>query len=467
MTDAGATVPEPVDTLIVGAVLVTLDAGRRIISDGALAIRKDRIVGVGASREIAACFSPREVIDGRRFVITPGFIDAHIHITGDPLTRGYVPDDLAAGVEERFAHWVMPRFLAHSAADERLSAQLAALQMLRSGTTCFLEAGTIRHLDAVVDGLAQTGIRGRVGAWIEGRVHDGGDQTAATDRAIRALEDEMARHPGGSGARVAAWPLLVGHATNTDEVWRAAKRLAEGHDAIVSAHMSPYPADPDWYLEHCGRRPIEHLAYIDVLGPRLSLTHVVHLDRQEVDLLAATGTNAVVCPLAALRGAFGLARAGRFPGMRAAGVNVAFGTDGGSSDLMQQMSLASALFKDTAQDARIFGAHEVLTMATVGAARLMRLQHEIGSLEPGKKADFVLHDTDRPEWRPFLNPLHQLVWSADGRGVHSVWVDGIRVVDDYRSTLLDESELYRQVQSASRELLARSGVPARCAWPVM
>ncbi|MGQ0430031.1 MAG: amidohydrolase family protein [Gammaproteobacteria bacterium] len=466
MTNTDKSAPEPADTLIAGAVLVTLDAGCRIISDGALAIRGDRIVGVGASRDIAAGFAPREFIDGRRFVVTPGFIDAHIHITGDPLTRGYVPDDLDAGIEERFSRWVMPRFLAHSAADEHLSAQLAALQMLRSGTTCFLEAGTIRHLDAVIDGLARTGIRGRVGAWIEGRVHDGGDPAAATDRAVRALEDQMARHPGGSGAKVAAWPLLVGHATNTDEVWQAAKRLAERHDAIVSAHMSPYPSDPDWYLAHCGRRPIEHLAHIGVLGSRLSLTHVVHLDRREVELLAATGTNAVVCPLAALRGAFGLARIGRFPEMRAAGIPMALGTDGGSSDLMPQMALASALFKDTAQDGRIFGAHEVLAMATAGAARLMNLQHEIGSLEPGKKADFVLHDTDRPEWRPFLNPLHQLVWSADGRSVHSVWVDGVRVVDDYRSTLLDESELYRRVQEASRGLLARSGVPARCAWLV-
>lgn len=465
MSGPRAAGPEPADTLITGAALVTLDAARRIISDGALAIRGDRIVAVGPSAEVGARIRAREVIDGRRFVVTPGFIDAHIHITGDPLTRGHVPDDLDAGIEERFEHWVMPRFLAHTAADERLSAQLAALQMLRSGTTCFLEAGTIRHLDAVVDGLATTGIRGRVGAWVEGRASEG-DQAAATNRAIRLLEDEMARHSGGSGAKIAAWPILVGHSTNTDEVWQAATSLAARHGAVVSAHMSPYRADPDWYLGHHGRRPIEHLAHIGVLGPRLSLTHVVHLDASEVRLMAESGTNAVVCPLAALRGAFGLARVGRFPELRAAGVNLALGTDGGASDLMPQMALASSLFKDVAQDPRVFGSHEVLEMATARAARLMHLEREIGSLEPGKKADFVLHDTDRPEWQPLLNPLHQLVWSADGRSVHSVWVDGVRVVDGYRSTLLDERALYRQAQAASRELIARSGVPARCAWPV-
>jgi cytosine/adenosine deaminase-related metal-dependent hydrolase len=78
----------------------------------------------------------------------------------------------------------------------------------------------------------------------------------------------------------------------------------------------------------------------------------------------------------------------------------------------------------------------------------------------------VLHDTDRPEWRPLLNALHQLVWSADGRGVHSVWVDGVRVVDNYRCTLLEEQQIYRRSQLAAKAILERSGVPERCAWPV-
>ena len=153
---------------------MTMDPQHRIITDGALAIQGDRIAGVGKRADIERQFSATQVIDARRFVITPGFIDAHIHITGDPLTRGYVPDDIDAGFEEKLARWVIPRFLAQSADDERLSAQLAAIQMLRSGTTCFLEAGTIRHLDAVVEGLDAPGIRGRVGAWVEGQANSVG-----------------------------------------------------------------------------------------------------------------------------------------------------------------------------------------------------------------------------------------------------------------------------------------------------
>jgi 5-methylthioadenosine/S-adenosylhomocysteine deaminase len=454
------------DTVISGAVLVTMDGERRIITDGALAVRGDRIAGVGKRRDIEDRFDAAEVIDGRRFVVTPGFVDAHIHVTGDPLTRGYVPDDIDEPFADKLSRWVIPRFVAHQAEDERLSAQLAAVQMLRSGTTCFLEAGTIRHLDAVVDGIRASGIRARVGSWVEGR-SSGTDreQTAATYEALRLLEEEVARFPATAGARIAAWPILVGHSTNTDEVWKTAKRLADRNGVGVSAHMSPFQADTDWYLQNVGRRPVEHLAHLGVLGHNLSLTHLAHVADREIELLGETGTNAIFCPLAALRGAFGVSAVGRFPEMKAAGVNIALGTDGDVPDLMQKMSLAAGIFKDARQDTTIFPAHEVLTMAIAGGAKALQLQGEIGELAEGRKADFVLHDTDRPEWQPLVNALHQLVWSADGRSVHSVWVDGVRVVDDYRCTLLDERELYRKAGIAAREVLKRSGVPARCAWP--
>jgi 5-methylthioadenosine/S-adenosylhomocysteine deaminase len=458
---------ERVTTLITGATLVTLDAQRRIFSDGAMAIRDDRIIAVGATHSLRDRFEAQETIDGQRFVVTPGFVDTHIHITGDPLTRNYIPDDIDAGFEEKLSRWVIPRFTAQTPADEHLSAQLAAVQMLRSGTTCFLEAGTVRQLDAVVEGLRSTGIRGRVGEWVEGRERiEGRDQAAATDRAIGILEREVARYPAREGERIAAWPLLVGHTTNTDEVWRAAKRLADANGLGVSAHMSPLTADPDWYLANLGCRPVEHLAKIGALGPNVALTHLAHISEQELELLRATATNAILCPLAALRGGFGITAVGRFPEMSAAGINIALGSDGDVPDLMQKVRLAAAIFKDARQDTRLFPAHEVLEMATIDGARLLQLDAEIGSLEAGKKADFVLHDTDRPEWQPRLDVLHQLVWAADGRGAHSVWVDGVRLVDNYRCTRVDEQDIYRRSQHAALDLIKRSGVPSVSPWPI-
>lgn len=457
-----------VDTVIAGATIVSMDARRRIYADGALAIRGNRIAGVGPRVDIEAKFDAAKRIDGSRFVITPGLINGHIHITGDPLTRSWLPDDIDAEFIEGLERWVLPRFRAHGPDDECASAELACLTMLKSGTSCFLEAGTIRYLDSVVEGANRTGIRGRVGCWVEGRGFAGPKaDPSRSGEAIRLLEDEVARFPATGEARIAAWPILIGHSTNTDEVWQAAKSIADSLGLGVAAHMSPYRSDPDWFLEHFGHRPLEHLAELGVLGDNVCLTHLAHIDEAELRILADTQTNAVFCPLAALKGAFGISALGRYPEMAAAGINLMLGSDGADSDMLRQAQLVSALYKDARFDATVFPAAEVFAMLTVNGAAGLGLCDEIGSLEAGKKADFVCHDTDRPEWQPTLDILNQLVWLADGRSVHSVWVDGVRVIDNYRSTMIDERELYARSDTASKRVIERSELPTVQRWPLI
>jgi cytosine/adenosine deaminase-related metal-dependent hydrolase len=455
-----------VDTLITGAVIVTMDAERRIITDGALAIAGDRIAAIGKREDIEPGLEPAEVIDGRRFVIAPGFVNSHVHVT-ETLIKGFLPED--RDFEEGVWRWVVPLYEGHSAEDQCIGARLSALSMLRTGTTSFLEAGTIIALDPVFEALHETGIRGRVGEWnLDRAFSPDQDQARMTDRALRQLERELERYPGGNGQRLAAWPLLIGHSTNTDALWQGAKQLADAHGAGVSAHMSPAQTDPDWYLRQTGKRPVAHLAELGVLGPTMSLTHMVHVDDDEVALLAQSGTNVIHCPGAALKGGYGATQVGRFPEMAAAGINIALGTDGGDqADMMRPMSLVAGLFKDARRDVSLFPAHRALEMATLHGARIMRMEDRIGSLEVGKKADLVLHDTDRPEWRPLLNVIAQLVWSADGRSVHSVWVDGKRVVDNYRCTTIDEDRLYAEAQQAAEGLVRRSGLPTIMPWPVI
>lgn len=459
------------DLLVTHSWVVTMDAERRIFRDGALAIAGDRIVAVGPSDLVEQTVVAREIIDGRdRFVVTPGMVNCHVHITGEPITRGHVPDDTdwATNVFE----WLIPTYLAQTPDEERIAAQLAALEMLRSGTTCFIEAGTILDLDAVVDALGATGIRGRVGQWVQDRAFaPDDDQAALTRRAVATIESELARYPGADDPLIAAWPCLVGHNTATDDLWREATALAVAHGAGISAHMSADPADPDFYLATTGRRAIVHLSDLGVLGPHLSLTHAIHLDDEEVALLAASGTNITHCPMTAMKGAYGATAVGKFPEMAAAGVNLQLGTDGNNNgnaaDLMRAMFVTAGLFKDSRRDVSLFSAYQVLEMATINGAKGAGMADRIGSLEVGKKADFVLHDRDRPEWRPLLNVVNQLVYSADGRGVHSVWVDGRRVIDNYRSTLIDEEQLYAQVEAAGAAVLARAGVATPSLWPVL
>lgn len=460
--------PMAVDTLLWGARIVTMDEQRRVFADGAIAIRGSEIVAVGESTELRASCTARQSIDARRFVITPGYIDGHIHVTGDPLTRGFMPDNIEEKFSDKLTRWVLPRYYAHSADDERLSARLAGIEMLRSGTTCFLEAGTVRYLDEVFEGASETGIRGRVGIWVEGRAFGEPEQQDRRNaEAIALMERELTRYPAHSDARMAAWPILVGHSTNTDEVWQAARQLADAHGVGVSAHMSARESDPDWFLQTFGNRPIEHLESLGVLGSNVCLTHVVRISEQEFSTLARTGTNVILCPLASVKGAFGVSLHGRHADMPAAGINLLLGSDGYNSDMLRLLHLTSGLFKDSRDDITRMPAEETLPLITVNAARALQLQHSIGSLTVGRKADLVCHDTHRPEWSPVMNVVNQLVWSADGRSVHSVWVDGVRVIDNYRSTMIDEDELYAEAQRAGDAIIARSGLPRVNAWPVI
>ena len=144
--------------------------------------------------------------------------------------------------------------------------------------------------------------------------------------------------------------------TCTGTLWRAAKSLADLYGVGVSAHISPVSADTDGFVANTGRRPIEHLAELGVLGPDVSLTHVVHVGGGEVRLLAETGTTVTQCPFAVLRGGNGASTSGQFPEMQAAGVNLMLGTDGAEhADVMRAVHLLAGLFKDARCDTTLFG----------------------------------------------------------------------------------------------------------------
>lgn len=465
--------PEPADTpidadlLISGVTLVTMDAERRVLVDGAIAIAGDRILAVGKREAVVRQVRAKETLDGRRFVAAPGFVDGHIHITGDPLTRGFARGGPEVSPSERLSRWVIPIFRAQSAAEEKLAAQCAALAMMASGTTSFLEAGTVTHLDAVMEGLIETGVRGRVGEWVEGRAWNPADDEAEVSAAaIAVLEAEIARWPDDGAARLAAWPVLVGHSTNPDAVWRAAKALADEHGLGVSAHMSPRAADPQWFLATYNRRPVEHLADIGVLGANVCLTHLADIDQAEAELIAETGVNAILCPHAAIQGGFGLSRIGLYPEMAELGVNVALGTDGVAADILGAARLVAGVFRDARQDEHLYGPAAILEMATLNGARALGMESVIGSLEVGKKADFVLHDTDLPEWGPLFDPAAQLALCAPARGVHSVWIDGVKVIEAGGATRIDEAKLLADARQAGAAVIARTGLPTLTTWPV-
>ncbi|MEM1102490.1 MAG: amidohydrolase family protein [Pseudomonadota bacterium] len=461
--------PTPVDLMVDAWYVVTMNESRDIIYRGSIAIDKNRILAVGKTEELNRRYAPSRRIGGDRFVATPGLVNTHIHITGEPITRGYVPDDTPF-VENVF-EWLCPLYAAAHAEEETVSAKLAAVEMLRSGTTSFLEAGTINFLDDVVEGLVETGIRGRIGKWVWDLPPEPSVYRQTTDQATSHLERQLTQHKSHADGRIGAWSIVVGHTTCSDPLWQAAKTLADEHDVGFGFHMSPATLDPDGFIAEFGQRPLVHLAELGVLDSKCAVTHCVHLDAQEIALMAEAGANVAHCPTTALKVSYGVTQVGKFPEMVQSGINVSIGTDGNNasnySDLMRATYLVAGLFKDARTDPQMFPAEKAFEMATIGGAQTLQLADEIGSLEPGKKADLVLHDTDRPEWRPLLNVMNQLVWSADGRGVHTVLVDGAVVVEDGHCVTIDEHRLWADAQKMGEAITARSGLPDKAKYPTI
>lgn len=462
------TTPTTCDVLIKGWYVVTMNADRDIIRNGAVAINGSKIVAVGKTADLERRYVPKRVIGGDHFVITPGLINTHIHVTGEPLTRGYVPDDTPF-VENVF-QWLCPLYSVFNAEEERMSGQLAAVEMMRSGTTTFLEAGTIRFLDEVVDGLVEVGIRARVGQWVWDLPPEPSVYRQSTDAAIANLEKQLNVHRSHADDRIAAWSILVGHTTCSDPLWKAAKSLADEYKVGLSFHMSPAQIDPDGFIAEFGQRPMAHLAELGVLDKNVAITHCVRIDDSEMALMAAAGVSVAHCPTTALKVSYGITQVGKFPEMVQNGINVSIGTDGNNasnySDLMRATYLVAGLFKDARMDPQMFPAEKAFEMATVSGAKTMLMEDQIGSIEVGKKADLVLHDTDRPEWRPLLNVMNQLVWSADGRGVHTVIIDGKVVVENGHCTTIDEERLWAISQVMGENITARSGLPDKAKFPV-
>ncbi|KQX23589.1 amidohydrolase [Sphingomonas sp. Root50] len=454
---------ETADLIIRAWHIVTMNPARDILLDQAVAVRGRRICAIGAPDDLRRRFPGAREIGGQRFVLAPGMVNTHIHVTGETLFKSFIPDHL--GFEEHVFEWLGPLLAARRPGDDRLAARLTAVEMLRSGTTCFLEAGSSQFLDETVDALLETGIRGRVGGWIWDVPDEPAPYRQTTDQAIARLQDQLERYPDRDGGLIAAWAILVGHTTGTEHLWRAATALAMEHAAGFAFHMSPDAIDIRDFDRRYGRRPLERLADIGVMDQRPVVTHLVHASDSEIDILAQSGAHVSHCPTSAMRCGYGVTQIGRFPEMADRRINVTIGTDAANSanhaDLMRAAHAVAGLFKDARRDPSIFPAAQVFEMATLGGARALRLDDEIGSIEVGKYADLVLHDTDRPEWRPLLDVVNQLIWSADGRGVHTVLVDGRIVVENGRCVTVDEDALWREAQQAGEALVARFGKPMR------
>jgi 5-methylthioadenosine/S-adenosylhomocysteine deaminase len=453
---------------------LTVDPRNRVIRDATIVVEADRLLAVGPAAEVAAAVRPEPgdvVIDGAGLGATPGFVDTHVHLS-ETLSRSSFPD--CVGTRAWVFNWVMPFYGELTAEDERISVIVAAVEMLRCGTTCFLDMGALRDPWTTVPALAEIGIRGVTGRhaadvrpdpvpprWSE-RMMDLHFFPNA-EAALEVLEACVRELNGAGDGRITCWVNIQGKEPCSAELHVGARDLAERLGVGTTYHIASTMEERRSAERRHGRTPVARIAALEGLGSNLVLAHATAVDDEEVDVLACHDTKVAFCPGTSLKLAKGATRIGRYPEMMEAGMTVGVGTDGvsasGNLDLKRQMYLAAGLFKDARLDPTAVGAERALRMATISGARALGMESEIGSLEPGKKADFVLFDLGHIEWTAFRDPVQALVWSATSGSISQTWVDGRALfVDRVVTTAPDEADLRTEARARATRLIRSAGL---------
>jgi cytosine/adenosine deaminase-related metal-dependent hydrolase len=445
--------------------LLTVDAQRRIVQDGSILVDGNRITRVGKAAELAGVSADR-VIDARHMVVTPGFVNGHMHISYAHCVRGIFPDDQGSPLKHVFALQN-----AMTEEEEYHTTLLGLVELVRNGNVCFLDPGSTKFPDACLQAYEDAGIRVVTGECVIDQDSPLALPRYSTGEAITRTKAFVAKWDGRLGGRMRAWAMPFSAETCSAELIRGAKRIAdEAGTGLTLHHNSGGPARKEYQARH-GTTPTEYLEKLGVLGPNVVLAHVLGIDDGEIECIARTGTAVAMCPSTAAKAGRGVGEHGRMPELLARNVRVALGCDSPNNsnylDVVRAMNMAAVQYKDARQDMRQIPAESALEMATLLGARALGAD-DSGSIEAGKKADLVLFDTERPEWQALFNPVNNLVYNADGRSIHTVIIDGRVVVDAYQQRFVDEARLFSKVQAIGEDLQARTGITfPRSRWPII
>jgi 5-methylthioadenosine/S-adenosylhomocysteine deaminase len=460
---------QSVDYMLSGGTVITVDEQRRIFRDGAVAFLGSDIVAVGKRAELERTVNAKKVIDCRRRLIMPGFVNSHLHFY-HTMHRGLAPEDLGGWLWSNYVHGKVATIL--TAEDEIYGGLTVLLETLKSGTTTFLEAGSYNPR-AVIEGLSHIGMRGLMGRRSFDQAILGHSMLLEdTDTCLREnLKFLKQFRDGHNGGLIKACVDVVGLGRCTDKLYIESKRMADDHDTTLNLHLAAMTEEVTDTRSRTGHRPVEHMHKIEVMGPNVVFVHMVHVVDREIELLAQTQTNVIHCPTTTLKLNYELSSKGRFPEMLEHGVNVAIGSDSADcsnfGDMIRTMYLAAALPKDYRNDAGASCAETAIEMATINGAKAIGMEKQIGSLEAGKKADVIVINMHRPEWYPNYSEVQNLVYSAAGDCVETVFIDGKLVMENRKVLTVDENEVLERCQALSEQVLKRSKVEVPGKWPIV
>jgi 5-methylthioadenosine/S-adenosylhomocysteine deaminase len=424
------------------------------VVEGAVVVDGGRIVSVGPEPE-----TPCDVVvNARGAYLLPGFIQTHVHLC-QTLFRGYADDmPLLEWLKRR----VWPMEAAHTPATLRAATRLAAAELLRSGTTTALTMETVHDTDVVFETLAETGLRATVGKCMM----DADDAVPARlrEQTTRSIDESQALRKRWDGAadgrlRAAFAPRFAVSCSRS--LLEAVASLSESDRVLVHTHASESRDEVDVVRQLSGGLSnLEYLADTGLASHRLCVAHCVWVSDAEQGLLAERDVKVMHCPGSNLKLGSGIAPVAD---MRRRGISVSLGADGAACnnrlDMFDEMRLAATL-QAVRHAPGALTARDAVWMATREGARALGLEHELGSIEPGKRADLILVERDRAHLAPDADPWSTLVYACRGTDVRMTMVDGHILLNEFELSRMDAAEVAATARRAARELAGRAEASA-------
>jgi len=456
--------------LIKRGLVVTMDSKRRVIKDGSVLIEDDMIAQVGKSTDVKVQNGAEFEIDAKGKVVLPGLVDTHVHLA-QALIRGCADDISLIDWLQKFVWPLQGNF---EAQDGKASAELCMLELIKSGTSTFLES--LLHsrygFDGIAESVERSGMRGILSKTVmslpgygseKSIMHPGMIEDGET--CLREVEDHFKRWNGRADDRVRVWygARSLGGCTPSlyTQIADGAKRLGTG----VTMHLSEVEEDVRYTRKEYGKMPAEFMDQVGLVGSNVVFAHGVWLTKNEWEILSRKCANVAHCPSSNMKLASGAARVSE---MMDAGVNVSLGCDGGPSnncyDMIREMKTASLLQKVRTMDPLTMNAETALEMATINGAKSLGLQGQIGSIEPGKKADLVIINMRKPHLTPAFNPVSHIVYAAEGSDVETTIIDGKIIMENRVVKSLDEEQIVRNANERAAKLLERAGIEIAPKW---
>ena len=429
-----------------------MDAKRRIVNAD-IVIDSGSIKHVGTLERRHVGTNKPTIVDCKGLIVLPGLVQAHIHLC-QTLFRG-LADDLS--LESWLAQRIWPMEAAHTEESIYWSAMLGAAELLLGGTTAILDMETVRHTGSAFTALEEIGIRATAGKCLMDAPENPASLREQTDTALTESAELCARWHGAAGGRLRYCFAPRFAPSCTGPLLRAVSDLAERSGAMIHTHAAETPVELEIVKRATGHDEIAYLDSVGISGPRSALAHCVWVDKEAIARMARQQTNVVHCPSSNLKLGSGIAP---IPEMLAAGCRVGIGADGAACnnrlDGFTEIRLA-ALIQKPRLGPEALPAIQALELATLGGARALGLESEIGSIEVGKRADITVLDLGAPHAQPDHDDLiSRVVYSACAGDVRHVFVDGRHVVKDGELKTAKTDEIRRSANAEAAKLLRRS-----------